>query len=1089
MTKKENRYRNILTIPVEEGVPYSVDWSPDGTHLVVGDSYNGTAVWTVEGEQLWRCIEHSNKIYCAKWAPNGLYIASASYDKAIRVYDAVSGKVTHRFDASFGNNQVAWSPDSTRLAWAVKGDGIAYIICIFDAVTGRPLTNCSGHYLPIKCVSWSPKGNVLASGSDDYTVHILESTTGSCLRVLEGHNDFIDDLCWSPCGNLLASASNDNTIRVWNSTTGECILVYKGHTGCIDSVSWSPDGRLMASGSGDNSVRLWNITDGATLLEFDNPDWVNAVAFSPDGSRLASACADGYVRLFHVSDLVQVKKKAAAPDITLEKYITLQAATIGFCPSALAKKEPWVPHLPEAEGDCLGVLRYPNKTGYLPSVALFPDGRSITTGHGDGMVQRWDLQTGSILWQGTEKHTNYITDIVISPDGAHIATASSDKTLITWDAATGQCLKYFKRYISSGLKVRWSPDGKRLASLEYSFEKQLSTWDAETGECLWIGEGHTEPSSGLDWSPNGQFIATGDNKGNIIIWDAYSGQNLHWVNNHKEAIWNLRWSPDSRFLLTGFNYGTVLVMKPLDRSIRYRLQGHIRGVTALDWSRDGRFIATGARGDDKNLRVWDAETGLELKCFTFSEYTCSKLAFSPDSAFIVASLSGKGEDVFRIWDTRFLLENKAAKTVTDEAPPAPSSIKPLPENLRKLPAALAQMQRLTIYPPLSLVRDMLQLLADSRTDETGDTADSLQSLFKQNPGLLALRDLRWPFAARIGLVVFLLHRLPPTPWKPPPGSSPSQVRDALLIALTGDPIEPKPPAPPISLLFQAANQIDDRLLTLLSLLGPDAVAADPGLPLRLLPRVKEIPPLSISQRRRLGIRTGSPQMSGQSTGLTPSADRGQIGDIQMGPLRNDFTLLLPTQLAMPPLVQMYRHLRNELLFRAREMAEPPRIRPAVILLDVSPPSFGPIEKITRLAAFTIAQSIRRAGQRVILLTNSDGIKEGQWLLELNHPADLLETWLQRTLKPIPAGRSLHLARVLRAGLQENEGLEPIILVLSHPWFGAEEDIPQIKGLRGLFVQYPHYPVVPVLSGKCEKWRTIETTQPNELTSLLTQLMT
>jgi ATP-dependent Clp protease ATP-binding subunit ClpC len=310
-----------------------------------------------------------------------------------------------------------------------------------------------------------------------------------------------------------------------------------------------------------------------------------------------------------------------------------------------------------------------------------------------------------------------------------------------------------------------------------------------------------------------------------------------------------------------------------------------------------------------------------------------------------------------------------------------------------------------------------------------------------------------------------------------------------MIALSGEPTEPQPPAPPISLLTQAADQIDDRLLSLLSMLGPDAVSADPGLPLRLLPYIKDIPGLSITQRRLLGVRISTSGISVQSTGRSPGADRVQVGGIEMGAIRNDWGSLLPSQLAMPPMVQMYRHLRSELLFRAREMAEPPRIRPAVILLDVSPPGFGPIEKITRLAAFTIAQSIRRAGQRVILLTNSDGIKEGQWLLELNHPVDLLETWLQRTLKSIPAERSLHLARVLRAGLQENEGLEPIILVLSHPWYGAGEEIPKIKGLRGLFVQYPGHHGTPSLAPLCEKYHSIETSQFNELTSILAQLMT
>ena len=171
------------------------------------------------------------------------------------------------------------------------------------------------------------------------------------------------------------------------------------------------------------------------------------------------------------------------------------------------------------------------------------------------------------------------------------------------------------------------------------------------------------------------------------------------------------------------------------------------------------------------------------------------------------------------------------------------------------------------------------------------------------------------------------------------------------------------------------------------------------------------------------------------------------------------------------------------------MAEPPRLRPCVILLDVSPPTFGPIEKITRLAAFTVGQSLRCVGLPVILLCNSDGIKEGHWLLELHRPSDLIETWLQRTLKSIPAARSLALARVLRAGLQENDGLEPVILVLSHPWYGAEEEIPEIKNLRGLFVQFPGYPAVPVLAGKCQKWKTIEPSQIDELNLILSQLIT
>jgi WD40 repeat protein len=1086
----------IREIKLEQGYLRSVDWSPDGTRLSLGDESGGVQVLTAEGYRLWRSIEHTDWVYCVVWSPNGRWIASASEDKTIHVYDAISGEIVLRGEAGFRNCGITWSPDSNRLAWYVRNGG-SHIVRIFNSATGKPLIDCQGHTSFVWSVSWSPCGKWLASGSDDKTLRIWNPTNGTCLHCLErGDREFIS-ICWSPDGQKLALGSFDMTIQVWNILPWECLMIYKGHTDIVWSVAWSPNGNILATESGKNTLSLLDAEKGTQLLQIDKWGYFGdtlspidrlgmfgyfALSFSPHGSLLASLIEDT-LHLLDVSDFIQVKKEKVI-DTPFQQYISLQAATIGFRPPDVnVKAPPWVPHLPEAEGECLGVLRYTNLIDVPPpSVALFPDGRSIATGHSDGTVRRWNLRTGSILWQGTEKHTNYITDIAVSPDGTRIATVSGDKTIRIWYAQTGQCLGQLK--IHAGFWICWSPDRKRLASLEYSSEKQLCTWEVETGECLWVGEGHTEMTSGLDWSADGQFIATGDDKGNLIIWDAVSGQNLRRFNCQNEAIFSLRWSPDNRFLLTGFSDGSVLVVNPFDGSIRFNILGHNDCVFALDWSRDGRFITAGAFKEGKTLRVWDADTGLELKRFTFTENDCFRLAFAPDSAFIVASLKIKEkEDVFRIFDTRDILENKTTESITTAAPPAPSSTKPVSDHLRHLPPALAQMHRLTIYPPLSLLRDLLDLLADRCEVE------ALKTLMANNRGIQGLRDLHWPNEARQGLAALLLHRLPPSEWKPPQDTTPNQLRDALTTALSWEPMEPQPPAPPISLITQAADMIDDRLLSLLPMLGPGAVAADPGLPLRLLARVKDIPALSITQRRLLGVRISTSGISGQSTGRAPGADRVQVGDIEMGPLLNDWSSLLPSQLAMPPMVQMYRHLRSELLFRAREMAEPPRIRPAVILLDVSPPSFGPIEKITRLAAFTIAQSIRRAGQRVILLTNSDGIKQGQWLLELTHPADLLEIWLQRTLKTIPAAHSLHLARILQAGLQKNDGLEPIILVLSHPWYGAEEDIPQIKDLRGLFVQLPGYPAVPVLAGKCEKWRTIETTQIDELTPILAQLMT
>jgi len=77
------------------------------------------------------------------------------------------------------------------------------------------------------------------------------------------------------------------------------------------------------------------------------------------------------------------------------------------------------------------------------------------------------------------------------------------------------------------------------------------------------------------------------------------------------------------------------------------------------------------------------------------------------------------------------------------------------------------------------------------------------------------------------------------------------------------------------------------------------------------------------QRQLLGVRVSFAGVSGRSMGRAPGADRGQIGGVEMGRLLSDWGALLPSQLAMPKLVQTYRYIRGEVLFRAREMTEPP----------------------------------------------------------------------------------------------------------------------------------------------------------------------
>jgi len=61
---------------------------------------------------------------------------------------------------------------------------------------------------------------------------------------------------FSPDGQLLASGSKDESIKLWNVQSGACVRTLADHTDCTFSVSFSPDGQLLASVGGMAGGRL-----------------------------------------------------------------------------------------------------------------------------------------------------------------------------------------------------------------------------------------------------------------------------------------------------------------------------------------------------------------------------------------------------------------------------------------------------------------------------------------------------------------------------------------------------------------------------------------------------------------------------------------------------------------------------------------------------------------------------------------------------------------------------------------------------------------------------------------------------------------
>ncbi|KAF6793373.1 g-protein beta wd-40 repeats containing [Colletotrichum sojae] len=324
---------------------------------------------------------------------------------------------------------VAFSPDGQVIASASHDKTVR----LWDAVTGAHHQTLEGHGDSVRAVAISPNGHVIASASHDKTVRLWDAATGAHRQTLEGHGDSVSAVVFSPDGQVIASASYDKTVRLWDAATGAHRQTLEGHGGSVSAVVFSPDGQVITWAESDETVRLWDAATGAHHQTLKgHGDSVTAVAFSPNGHVIASASDDETVRLLDAATgahrqtleahCYRVMAVAFSPDgqvIASTSTVSASFDEIRLWDTATGA------HRQKLEGH----------GGSVSAVAFSPGGQVIASVSSD-KVWIWDTATGAHR-QTLKGHGSLVLAVAFSPDGQVIASASYDKTVRLWDAATG----------------------------------------------------------------------------------------------------------------------------------------------------------------------------------------------------------------------------------------------------------------------------------------------------------------------------------------------------------------------------------------------------------------------------------------------------------------------------------------------------------------------------------------------------------------------------------------------------------------------------------------------------------------------------
>ena len=132
-------------------------------------------------------------------------------------------------------------------------------------------------------------------------------------------------------------------------------------------------------------------------------------------------------------------------------------------------------------------------------------------------------------------------DIEWSPSGNHIAAFHGSDVKV-WDFTTGNNVLSYCGHSDEVLTVKWSPDGKRIASA--GFDCTIQIWSSLTGKHLVTYSGHSAWVRAVAWSPDGKCIASAGYDKTVQIWSTASGEHIATYYGHADDIWKVSWSPD-----------------------------------------------------------------------------------------------------------------------------------------------------------------------------------------------------------------------------------------------------------------------------------------------------------------------------------------------------------------------------------------------------------------------------------------------------------------------------------------------------------------------------------------------------------------